>query len=220
MPRQGGVPRLGRVVRGGEVVLRDGSVVLIRQVQPGDARLLAAGFARLSIESRWLRFLSSKQNLTPAELRYFTEVDHHDHEALGAVSPVDGRGLGIARYIRHAEDPAGAEVAVTVVDDWQRRGLGTALLSRLADRGRQQGIHHFTALVAADNSAVIGLLRDQPSGVQVTHRESGTVEYQVTLPSHGLGDGLHSLLRGFGGRQLNAPASIRDTLADLTDQTL
>jgi len=203
---------------GNSVSLRDGSVVLIRQVQSGDAPLLADGFARLSSESRRLRFLTGKSNLTSAELRYFTEIDHHDHEALAALNPVDGRGLGIARYIRHAEDPEGAEVAVTVVDEWQRRGLGTELLNRLADRGRQEGIGHFTALVAAENAAVLGLLHDKRTGVRVTHRESDTVEYEITLPPRGLGDGLQALLRAFGRRQLKAPASIRDTLAALTPE--
>ena len=201
-----------------KVLLRDGSVVLIRQVQSGDAPLLADGFARLSSESRQLRFLTGKPNLTPAELRYFTEIDHHDHEALGALDPVDGRGLGIARYIRHAEDPEGAEVAVTVIDEWQGRGLGTELLTRLADRARQEGIRHFTALVAADNAAVIGLLQDSRIGVSVTHRESGAVEYEITLPPRGLGDELHALLRAFGRRQFEAPASMRDTLAALTPE--
>ena len=200
------------------MLLRDGSVVLIRQIQSGDAPLLADGFARLSSESRRLRFLTGKSHLTAAELRYFTDIDHHDHEALGALDPVLGRGLGIARYIRSAEDLEGAEVAVTVVDDWQHRGLGTELLSRLADRGRQEGIRHFTALVAADNEAVVGLLQDSRIGVRVTHRESGTVEYEITLPPRGLGDELQALLRAFGRRQFKAPASIRDTLAVLTPE--
>ena len=71
--------------RGKTVVLRDGSAVLIRQVQSADAPLLADGFARLSDASRQMRFLTKKKELSPAELRYFTDVDHHDHEALGAL---------------------------------------------------------------------------------------------------------------------------------------
>ncbi|MEP7192518.1 MAG: GNAT family N-acetyltransferase [Actinomycetota bacterium] len=198
-------------MRGDPAVLRDGSAVLIREVRAGDAPLLADGFTRLSSKSRQLRFLTGKPNLTTAELRYFTEIDHHNHEALGALDPADGRGLGIARYIRDVEDPERAEVAVTVVDDWQRRGLGTELLGRLTDRARREGIRHFTALVADDNSAVVGLLDDSSVGVHVIQREPGTVEYEIELPPRGLGDGLRGMLRAFGRRQIQAPASIRDT---------
>ncbi len=192
-------------MRENTVRLRDGAEVLIRQVRCGDAALLADGFTRLSAESRWLRFLTGKPSLTPAELRYFTDIDHHGHEALGALDPVDRRGLGVARYIRNAEDPAGAELAVTVIDEWQGRGLGSELLNRLADRARQEGIRHFTALVAADNAPVRGLLKEIRITARVTDRGAGTVEYKITLPPHGLGDELHALLRAFGRRQFTPP---------------
>ena len=121
---------------GNRVALRDGSIVVIRAVQPQDARLLAEGFARMSPESRQLRFLTGKPSLTPAEVHYFTEVDHHNHEALGAVDPGDRLGLGVARFVRHAEDPDGAEVAVTVTDAWQRRGLASGAAGWFADRAQ------------------------------------------------------------------------------------
>ena len=92
-------------MQGTPTTLRDGSTVLIRQVRGTDAPLLADGFARLSARSRQLRFLGPKKMLSAAELRYLTEVDHHDHEAIGALSPAEGRGVGIARYIRDADDP-------------------------------------------------------------------------------------------------------------------
>jgi RimJ/RimL family protein N-acetyltransferase len=69
--------------------------------------------------------------LSPAELRYFTDVDHHDHEALGVLDHPGGRGVGIARYVRDADDRQAAEIAVTIVDDWQGRGLGTELVAPL-----------------------------------------------------------------------------------------
>ena len=96
---------------------------------------------------------------------------------------------------------------MTVTDAWQRRGLATALLSRLADRARQEGIHHFTALTADDNEAVDAMLHHGVTGVRVKHREPGTVEYEITLPPRGLGDGLQALLRAFGRSQLKAPDS-------------
>ena len=176
-PRPGGPPR--PAAEGTPVVLRDGSAVLIRQVRSTDAPLLADGFARLSPRSRRMRFLGTKTTLSAAELRYFTEVDHHDHEAIGALSAADGRGVGIARYVRDAGDPQAAEIAVTVVDDWQGRGLGTELLFRLSGRARQAGINRFTALVAAENVAVAGLARKL--GACLAGRGPGTVEYEVAL---------------------------------------
>src|SRR5215831_21146875 len=145
-------------------VLRDGSAVLIRPVHGDDARLLADGFARLSARSRRMRFLAQKKELFPADLRYLTEIDHHDHEALGALDATDGRGAGVARYVRSAADPRAAEIAVTVVDEWQGRGLGRELVAQLAERARAEGIDRFTALVAADNVAVAGLARSFGGG--------------------------------------------------------
>ena len=164
-------------------VLRDGSTVLIRQVRGTDAPLLADGFARLSARSRQLRFLTSKNTLSAAELRYYTEVDHHDHEALGALSPADGRGVGIARYVRDTADPQAAEIAVTIADDWQGRGLGTELLAQLSGRARQAGICRFTATVSADNVAMAALLWRM--GAELTGRGHGTVEYEIALESAG-----------------------------------
>jgi hypothetical protein len=85
---------LPRPAEGRPVRLRDGSAVLIRPVRPEDAGLLESA----------------------AELRYFTDVDHRDHEALGALDHARGGGVGIARYIRDREDPHAAEIAVTVID--------------------------------------------------------------------------------------------------------
>jgi RimJ/RimL family protein N-acetyltransferase len=180
-PGRGGLAgrRPRHAARAALVALRDGSTVLIRQVHSADAPLLADGFARLSPRSRQLRFLTRKNQLSSAELRYLTDVDHHDHEALVALNPADGRGVGIARYIRHADDPHAAEIAVTVVDDWQGRGLGSELVTRLSGRARSEGIHRFTALVAEDNTAVARMLRN--TGASLTGRGPGTADYEITL---------------------------------------
>jgi RimJ/RimL family protein N-acetyltransferase len=162
-------------------VLRDGSAVLIRPVERTEAALLIDGFARLSVQSRWFRFLTAKPQLTAHEVRYFTDVDHHDHEALAALSCRGGHGVGIARYVRSVADPMAAEVAVTVVDDWQRRGVGTALLARLAERALDEGIRRFTALVSEDNEAVIRLLRRMSADVELVASEPGTLEYDIAL---------------------------------------
>ena len=186
--------RAGRAA-GRRVVLRDGSKVVIRPVRSADAPLLADGFARLGPESRRLRFLRRKDELSAAELRYFTDVDHHHHEALGALDRTGGRGVGIARYVRDTGDPQAAEIAVTIADDWQGRGLGTELLAQLSGRARAEGIHRFTALVSADNAAMAALLRS--ASADLVRREHGTVEYEMKLaPSEEPCDGLLATLPG------------------------
>ena len=170
-----------RIPEGRQVVLRDGSAVLIRPVRRADAPLLADGFGRLSAASRQMRFLGVKKELSATELRYLTDVDHHDHEALAALDRSGGHGVGIARYVRDADDPQAAEIAVTIVDDWQGRGLGTELLARLSDRARSEGIRRFTALADAGNVAVAALLRN--AGARLVRRGQGTAEYEITLTS-------------------------------------
>jgi GNAT superfamily N-acetyltransferase len=171
------------VVAAEPVCLRDGTAVLVRPVQPTDGALLLDGFARLSLQSRYGRFLTAKRELTPAEVRFLTCVDHHDHDAIGAIDPMTGRGVGVARFVRSKTDPQAAEVAITVVDEWQRRGVGTLLLRRLAERARNAGVFYFTAVVAAENDAMIGLLRNGHSGVELTAMDGAVLEYQISLAS-------------------------------------
>ena len=165
-------------------MLRDGRPVLIRQVQRTDAALLADGFAQLSVQSRRSRFLIAKNHLSPPELCHCVDVDHHDHEAIGAVSLGDGHGVGIARYVRSTDDPMAAEIAVTVIDAWQGRGLGTQLLAHLSERARHEGIHRFTALLSADNTAALALLRNTDVEAQVVDRDGDTVELEITLTAY------------------------------------
>lgn len=172
----------------------------IRPVSPGDKQALLDGFERLSEQSRYRRFLSPHGRLTPAELRYFTAVDHHDHEALVALDPESGEGVGVARFVRSTEDPTVAEVAIAVVDDWQRRGVGTRLAGELARRAREEGISAFTGLVLADNDLMLNLIREL-GRVHAVHQEHGTVELTVDLPETGVGH-LRRTLRAIAGGEL------------------
>jgi GNAT superfamily N-acetyltransferase len=207
--------QVGRSVEDELVELNDGSQVLVRQVHRDDAPILEEGFSRLSAESRRLRFLAEKQRLTPAELRYFTHIDHHDHEAIGARAVTDGRGVGVARFVRDRQDPEVAEVAIAVVDDWQQKGLASVLLSRLFMRAREEGILRFTALVAEDNEGVVALLHDLGADVRVVGHDSGTISYEITPARNGRGTELQHLLRAFGRGELSPPAAIRDAMARL-----
>jgi predicted GNAT family acetyltransferase len=127
------------------------------------------------------------------ELRYFTEVDHHDHEALVAIQP-DGDGVGVARYVRGEEDSTVAEVAVAVIDEWQGHGVGSRLLSMLAERAREEGITSFSAYVLADNELMLNLPQEI-GNPRVVRSELGTVELIVDLSAE---SGLERLRRLLG----------------------
>jgi GNAT superfamily N-acetyltransferase len=177
-----------------EATLRDGSRVEIRPVRRSDAELLLRGFERLSEESRYRRFLCSMPELSEAMVRYLTDVDHHDHEAVVALDPATGEGVGVARYVRDGDRRERAEAAVTVIDDWQGRGLGTLLLELLAVRAREEGIDRFTALMLASNDEMMELLQSL-GPVRVMDREVGTVEVEAPLPAGGLSPELRGLLK-------------------------
>ena len=180
---------------GETVTLRDGSRVTVRPIGSQDGDALRTGFEALSAESRYRRFLSGTPTLSDAYVRYLTDVDHHDHEALVALAP-DGVGVGVARFVRSRVDPESAEVAVTVVDEWQGRGAGTALLVRLVDRARDEGIVRFSALMLATNHEMLELL-EHLGPVRVLEQSVGTVEVEITLPPSGTGPHLSELLRGW-----------------------
>jgi RimJ/RimL family protein N-acetyltransferase len=177
-----------------ELTLRDGSTVLIRPIRSEDKRTLARAFERLSEESRYSRFLAPMERLSPSMLAYLTEVDHRDHEALIAFDAPSRDAVGVGRYVR--TDGGSAEAAVTVIDDWQGRGLGTGLTSLLAERALEEGIERFTAVLLAENKEMIALL-ESLGHVTVTDREAGTVNVEVPLEAErpGAGKGLYGLLR-------------------------
>jgi GNAT superfamily N-acetyltransferase len=179
---------------GAPIVLRDGSRVRVRQGHSSDRDLLLRGFARLSAESRYRRFLASKPELSEANIRYLTEIDHHDHEAMIALDEATGEGIGVARYVRDSERPDAAEVAVTVINDWQGRGLGTLLLEVISARAREEGITTFTALMLATNHEMMDVIKAL-GPVRIVDKEAGTVEIEMAIPKLGLSPTLKKLLR-------------------------
>jgi acetyl coenzyme A synthetase (ADP forming)-like protein len=150
--------------RDGDVVLRDGSTVRIRAMQPSDDKLLLALFESLSEESRWLRFLSlAKGTALAAEARRETNLDRT--VGLLAFSGSDERVVGHAFYA--GIDESRAEVAFAIADDFQRRGLGTLLLGQLADIAAGDGIETFEAEVAAANQTMLNVFRESGFPIQI-----------------------------------------------------
>jgi GNAT superfamily N-acetyltransferase len=166
--------------RGERVPLAGGGEIAIRPIEPGDAPALRAAFGKLSALSRYKRFLGALDHLNGRQLQYLTRVDHADHEALVALDAVSGTGVGIARYMRDAHDPGLAHVAVVVTDGWQRRGVGSALLERLAQSARAAGIERLTgSSIVGDRAAVA--LATRAGSVTVCRGRPGTTELTLRL---------------------------------------
>ncbi|MGZ4200567.1 MAG: N-acetyltransferase family protein [Thermoleophilaceae bacterium] len=188
-------PSTGEIVGlGAPVALRDGLCVRLRQIRPTDEPLLRRGFERLSSESRYRRFLMPMDSLSKRMTRYLTEVDHHDHEAIVALDEETGEGIGVARYVRSKDRPEVAELAVTVLNGYQQKGLGTLLVCVLAGRAREEGITTFSALMLASNHEMLELLQTL-GPVRIVDHESGTVEVEMPIPEVGFSPAVRKLLQ-------------------------
>lgn len=199
--------------------LRDGSEIEVRQVRPSDKDAIAAGFDRLSPESRYRRFFSPMRRLSASDLRYLTEVDHRDHEAIVGIGP-EGEPVGVARYVR-TEEPTEAEVAVAIVDDWHGRGAATALLERLIERARENRIERFVAVVLQENAEALELFRnitpDQPTPRRTA---AGQLELVIDLPTEGVSGTLlgRALRTAAAGRVVIHPwRLLKRRLADVAE---
>ncbi|MDH3189858.1 MAG: GNAT family N-acetyltransferase [Acidimicrobiia bacterium] len=134
-----------------EVPLSGELVAEIRPVLPGDAPQFERGLSELSEESRYARFGIGIDHLTSQELRYLTNVDLVSHVAWGAT--IAGDAAGVGRYVM-LDDGESAEVAVTVVDRFQQRGLGRALFEALTAVARRDGVETLRFEVEPSNEAV------------------------------------------------------------------
>jgi len=164
------------------VTLRDGTPVTTRAIRPDDAPRLQAFHARLSPESVYLRWLSAHPVLSDEEAETLSRVDYHDRMAFVATLPPAGADIiGVARYAAApAEGPHAAEAAVVVADDFQQRGLGTLLLSRLLVYARGQGLTTWVAEINAQNARMLRFI--QRGGLPVTRRlESGSWQVRIDI---------------------------------------
>ncbi len=171
--------RFGELYRE-HLLLKDGTRIVLRTVLPEDKEVLRVGFQRMSAESRFKRFLSYKMSLTERELRYFTDIDGETHFALAAGQPLVGggvEGIGTARFVCLKEDPGAAEAAVTILDDWQGRGVGRILFEHLMAAARERHVERLNCTVLASNKAMLGLLSSYPESERRWQGDS----IQITL---------------------------------------
>ncbi len=147
-------------------------LVTCRPIRPDDADRLRRLLPRLSPETRYRRFFSPVTSVSPTLLRHLVDVDHDDREALVAL--VDDEIIAVARYDRAHDDPALAEVAVVVEDDWQGNGVGRYVMTRLGIEADRRGITRFSADVLPSNDVPVKLARAVAPMVEVSFRDGET----------------------------------------------
>jgi GNAT superfamily N-acetyltransferase len=151
--------------------------LVVRPIESGDADAIVATFRGLSDTSLYRRFFTLMPDPAPLVLKHLALVDHHDHEALVVLDR--GRVVAVAHWDRSPRLVDEAEIAITVDDAWQRRGLGTALVRALAASARPHGITTLTANTLTENRPALRLAqRHRPDEVQVDGPEA---QFRFTL---------------------------------------
>jgi GNAT superfamily N-acetyltransferase len=161
-----------------------GDPVWLAPLAPGDQEPVVEVFAGLSDQSRYLRFLASTPRLSVTAARHLAAVDQDRHVAL--VASVDGRAVGIGRYVRETDHPRRAEVALAVVDSHNRRGLGHLLLSALGEVAAGRGVTTFSYVVHPQNRPCLRLLGSVRASLTIEDGELTGVGPAPTgvLPPH------------------------------------
>ncbi|MBF0256125.1 MAG: GNAT family N-acetyltransferase, partial [Gammaproteobacteria bacterium] len=122
-----------------------------------------------SAESRYFRFMQSLDKLSPLMLARFTQIDYDREMALIAIineNTPQARILGVVRYVSNS-DRHSCEFALTVADEWQRKGIGRHLMQRLMFVARDRGIEVMEGEVLANNSKMLRLCQDL--GFRIVH---------------------------------------------------
>jgi len=153
--------------------MRDGRPIRIRALRPADQAGLLAAIDRSSSQSLHRRFFGAKRHFSAAEIDFFVKVDFVTHVALVAEADEAGRLVivGGGRYI--VVQPAAAELAFAVVDDYQGQGIGAALLRHLIVIARRAGIAQLVADVLPDNASMLGVF--EKCGLPISKRHASGV---------------------------------------------
>lgn len=161
-----------------DAVLKDGHTVRIRPIVASDSSALQAFVKNMSTEASYFRFFRVKRELTENELSGFTDVDYQSEMAFVAIS--EGNLVGVGRYSKTASEEDQAEIAFTVADHMQGKGIGTLLVFRIAAYARELGITGFKAYVLSDNHQMMRVFRN--AGFKIS-REMDEGVYTVTIPT-------------------------------------
>jgi GNAT superfamily N-acetyltransferase len=163
------------------VRLRKLGWVRIQPLRNGDTQTVACLFERLSAQSRLRRFNTAKPWLTERELAALARVDARRHSLVAWVDG-DPEPAGFAQLVRDANEWTHGEIGFAVADAYHGRGIGSALVDRLAADARAAGITHLTATIQSSNTAALVLVKRVARPVDVRF-EGGETSLVAALPA-------------------------------------
>lgn len=165
-----------------ETRLNDGTPVCIRRVRKDDEQRLKDGIARLSPQSRYLRFFSGMREAPPQVLRALVTVDGHDHIAWGALRSdlPDTPALGVVHAFREQDDPETAEFSVAVIDDYHGLGLARLLCAVLLLDCARERLDHLEVHILPENRPALALARSL--GAEGRGYEYGVSQFEIDIP--------------------------------------
>jgi RimJ/RimL family protein N-acetyltransferase len=162
------------------VYVRDGTELHLRPVLPGDNERAAHGPVRFSSDTLYRRFHMATGMPTETLMTYLFEVDYVDHFVWVMTDGADGPGVADARFVRDEDDPTIAEIAFTVGDAYQSRGIGSFLMGALAVAARYGGVERFSARVLSENSSMREIL--DGFGAQWQSDDPGLITTVIDVP--------------------------------------
>lgn len=186
--------------------LNDGTAVYLRAITPNDEERIREGIAKLSAESRYLRFFSPAPALPDAVIQRLADVDGHDHIAWGALcSECPGwPAIGAVHAVRHRAGGPVGEFSVAVLDEFQGRGLARMMTAALLVDCRAEGLGVLDVHILSENAAAKRLVKSL--NAEWTGESAGVAEYRLDVAAalaalRGDGDapGVQDVLRALEG---------------------
>ncbi|WP_426406970.1 N-acetyltransferase family protein [Bradyrhizobium ganzhouense] len=165
--------------------LRDGEMIKIRALRPGDELDMLAALEETSAQSLQRRFFVTKRHFSERERAFFMEPDFRNHVALVACTEGQGRNMiiGGGRYVMF--EPGRAETAFVVIDAWQGRGIGGLLTRHLIAIAREARLTELTAEVLSENAAMLRVLGK--FGFESVHSSEAGVDMALKLTQYAAG---------------------------------
>ena len=198
--------------------LNDGTVVCLRTITPEDEDLLREGVAKLSAESRYLRFFSPAPSLPDEVIERLLDVDGHDHIAWGAIcTECPGQpAIGAVHAVRYRNGGRAGEYSVAVLDAFQGKGLARMMTAALLVQCLAEGLTALDVHILSENRAAAKLVKSL--GAQWKTEGAGVAEYLLDVAgaiavlradsdARGVQDVLRTLEGESGEGEMDAPAA-------------